>query len=55
MGVGYAAVTGDAGAVGRFTWQTLTWLPAVLALAGLALLLFGLRPRLATLAWLRSW
>jgi ABC-2 type transport system permease protein len=52
MGVGYALVTGDGGAVWRLTWQTLTWLPAVLVLSGLTRLLHGLRPRLGTLGWL---
>ncbi|QZY27603.1 ABC transporter permease [Nocardioides coralli] len=52
MGVGYGLVTGDAGAPWRFTWQTSAWLPAVLALAGLTRLLYGIRPRLATAGWL---
>lgn len=52
LGAGYAMVTGDTGAVWRFTWQTLTWLPAVLALAALARLLYGIHPRLASLGWL---
>ena len=52
MGIGYALVEGDGGAVWRFTWQTLAWLPAVLALAGFTRLLYGLRPRLAALGWL---
>lgn len=52
FGLGYAFVTGDGAAVWRFTWQTLTWLPAVLVLAGFARLLYGVSPRLATLGWL---
>ena len=52
LGVADALVAGDRGAVGRFTWQTLTWLPAVLVLAGLTRLLHGLAPRLAGLGWL---
>jgi ABC-2 type transport system permease protein len=52
LGVADALVAGDGGAVGRFTWQTLTWLPAVLVLAGLTRLLYGFVPRYATLAWL---
>jgi len=52
MGVGYLLVTGDSSAVGRFTWQTLSWLPAVLVLAGLTRLLYGVHPRLAPLGWL---
>ena len=52
MGVGYALVTGDGGAVLRLTWQALAWLPAVLVLSGLTRLLHGLGPRLAPLGWL---
>jgi ABC-2 type transport system permease protein len=52
LGVADALVTGEGAAVGRFTWQTLAWLPAVLVLAGLTRLLHGLSPRLATLGWL---
>lgn len=52
LGAGYAMVTGDAAAVWRFTWQTLTWLPAVLVLSGLARLLYGVSPRLASYGWL---
>ena len=52
MGLGYALVTGKEDAVVRLTWQTLTWLPAVLVLSGLTRLLHGLRPRLAMLGWL---
>ncbi len=52
LGAGYATVTGDTAAVWRFTWQTLTWLPAVLVLSGLARLLYGVSPRLASYGWL---
>jgi ABC-2 type transport system permease protein len=52
LGAGYALVTGDAAAVWRFTWQTLTWLPAVLVMSGLARLLYGVSPRLASFGWL---
>ncbi len=52
LGVADALVAGDGGAVGRFAWQTLTWLPAVLVLAGLTWLLYGLVPRAAALGWL---
>ncbi len=52
LGSGYALVTGDDAAIWRLTWQTLTWLPAVLVLAGLARLLYGVSPRLASLGWL---
>ncbi|HEX6149685.1 polyketide antibiotic transporter [Nocardioides sp.] len=52
LGGAYALVTGDASEIGTFIWQSLTWLPAVLVLAGLTRLLYGLAPRLATLGWL---
>ena len=52
MGLGYALVTGDGAAGVRITWQTLTWVPAVLVLSGVTRLLHGIRPRLATLGWL---
>jgi ABC-2 type transport system permease protein len=52
LGLADALVTGDSGTVWQFTWQTLAWLPAVLALAGLTRLLYGVRSRLATLGWL---
>ncbi|WP_432478483.1 ABC transporter permease [Nocardioides sp. GXQ0305] len=52
MGLGYVLVTGKEEALWRMTWQTLTWLPAVLVLSGLTRLLHGVRPRLATFGWL---
>ena len=52
LGVGYALVTGDTAAAWRLFWQTLTWLPAVLVLAALARLLYGVSPRLASFGWL---
>ena len=52
LGAADALVTGDGGSVWQFTWQTLAWAPAVLALAGLAWLLYGARARLAPLGWL---
>ncbi len=52
FGAGYALVTGDDAAVWRLTWQTVTWLPAVLVMAGFARLLYGIAPRLATFGWL---
>ena len=51
-GVGYALVTGDGGAVGRYVLPALAHAPAVLVLSGLARLIHGLRPRLLVLAWL---
>jgi ABC-2 type transport system permease protein len=52
MGLGYLLVTGDETRIGAFTWATTSRLPAVLVLAGVALLLYGLLPRAASLAWL---
>ena len=52
MGLGYAMVTGDGGNVLRFAGATLAMLPGVLVLAGVAVLLHGLVPRVASLAWL---
>lgn len=51
-GVSYAAVSGDAGQFGDLLGATLTYLPATLALGGLAMLLFGWLPGLAAgAAW----
>ena len=52
LAVADALVTGDGGEIGTLTWQSLTWLPAVLVLSGLTRLLYGLSPRLATFGWL---
>ncbi|MBW8751629.1 MAG: hypothetical protein JF565_09425 [Propionibacteriales bacterium] len=52
IGVGYALVTGDGGAVGRLTGATFAQLPGVLVLGGLARLLTGFVPRWAIAAWL---
>lgn len=52
LGLGYAMVTGETDRIGDFLWGTVSMLPAVLVLCGLALLLYGLGARLASLAWL---
>ena len=52
MGLGYALVTGDGGDLAPYTWATTSLLPAVLLLAGLAVLLYGVVPRAAALAWI---
>lgn len=52
LGTSYALVTGDGDAVLRLSLPVLSFLPAVLVLSGLARLLHGLLPRLASLAWL---
>lgn len=51
MGVGYALVTGDGGAVDDYVAPTVAHLPAVLVLSALARLLFGVVPRAAFLSW----
>jgi ABC-2 type transport system permease protein len=51
VGLSYAVVTGDAGEVGRMVGAALVTVPAVLVLAGVAALLFGIAPRWALLAW----
>jgi ABC-2 type transport system permease protein len=50
-GLASALVTGDLASVGRSLVATVVQLPAVLVLAGVAALLFGLVPRLTGLAW----
>jgi ABC-2 type transport system permease protein len=51
LGVGYALTTGDGSAVGTYLLATLPYIAPVLVLSGLSRLLFGLRSRLASLAW----
>ena len=51
MGVGYAPTTGDGGAVIRFGGPMLAQVAPVLALSGLARMLYGVAPRLLVLAW----
>ena len=51
-GLAAAAVSGDGGLVGRDVGAALVHLPAVLVVTGVAALLVGLAPRLASLAWL---
>lgn len=52
LGVGDALTTGDGGSVWQLTWQTLAWAPAVLVLAALTRLLYGVHARWAPLGWL---
>jgi ABC-2 type transport system permease protein len=52
LGAGFAMVTGDGGAVGRYTLATLGYVAPVLVLSGFARLLYGVVPRAASLAWL---
>jgi ABC-2 type transport system permease protein len=51
LGVGYALTTGDGSAVRTYLLATVPYLAPVLVLSGLARFLFGLRSRLASLAW----
>jgi ABC-2 type transport system permease protein len=52
LGGGFAAVTGDWSAVGRYTAAMVTYAAPVLVLSGLARALYGVLPRAASLAWL---
>jgi ABC-2 type transport system permease protein len=52
LGLGFAMVTGDASRVGPWLLASLTYVAPVLVLAAVARLLYGLVPRLASLAWL---
>lgn len=51
LGLGFALVTGDGRAVGRFLAATLPYLAPMFLLGGLARLVHGAVPRLALLAW----
>lgn len=51
VGLGVAAATGDGGWVGELTGASLAYVPAVLLFAASAVALYGLVPRLASLAW----
>lgn len=51
MGTGYAVVRRDGSQVGRLLGASLSMVPAVLVIVGLALVLFGWLPRWTTLAW----
>lgn len=52
LGVGYAAVTGDEGALVRLSVPVLEYAAPVLVLSGVTRLLVGAVPRWAALAWL---
>ena len=52
LGIGYAAATGDGSAVARLCWAVLSLMPGALVLTALTRLVYGLRPRLASVAWL---
>jgi ABC-2 type transport system permease protein len=52
LGVAYALVSGDGGAIVRLSVPALGLAPAVLVLSGFARLLYGLVPRATVVAWL---
>lgn len=52
LGLGFAMVTGDARNVGPWLLASLSYVAPVLVLAAVARLLYGLVPRLTSLAWL---
>jgi ABC-2 type transport system permease protein len=52
LGLGYAMVTGDGGAFGRLSVPVLAYAGPVLVMSGLARVLFGVAPRVASVAWL---
>ena len=52
LGLGFAMVTGEQSAIGRYLLDTLAYAAPVLLLGTLALLLYGVHARLASLAWL---
>jgi ABC-2 type transport system permease protein len=52
LGVGYALAADDAGAMADYTLATVPYVVPVLVTGAVALLLFGLVPRFAPLAWL---
>jgi ABC-2 type transport system permease protein len=52
LGLGFAMVTGDGSRIGPWLLASLSYVAPVLVLAAVARLLYGLVPRLASLAWL---
>lgn len=52
IGLGFAMVTGDGSRIGPWLLAALSYAAPVLVLAAVARLLYGLVPRLASLAWL---
>ena len=51
VGLGFAAVTADGSQIPRLVGSSLTMVPAVLVLVGVATVLFGWLPRFALAAW----
>jgi ABC-2 type transport system permease protein len=51
LGLGFAMVTGEQSAIGRYLLDTLAYAAPVLLLGTLTLLLYGVYARLASLAW----
>jgi len=52
LGVGFAMATGEQSAIGRYLVDTLAYAAPVLVLGTLALLLYGVRARLASVVWI---
>lgn len=52
LGLGYALVTGDAGAIARLTASAFGQAPALLVLTGIAVLCYGAAPRWTLASWL---
>jgi len=52
LGIAFAMVTGEQSAIWRYLLDTLAYAAPVLLLGALALLLYALRPRLASAAWI---
>lgn len=51
VGLGVALATGDTAWIGRMGTASLAYLPAIAVFGGLAMVLYGLRLRLATVTW----
>lgn len=51
LGLGVGVVTGDSGWIGRLTLAALAYLPATFLIAGVAVALYAVLPRMAALAW----
>ena len=51
LGLGFAMVTGDGARIWPFLFGTLGYVAPTLVLSGLARLLYGVVPRLSSLAW----
>lgn len=52
FGLTGAVVTGESALIGELFWASMAYIPALWVTAGVAVALFGLVPRAATLAWI---